>query len=276
MNAISDGLIIAVAVTKSSIGVLSPRLLGHAEPGFKLGSSCFNGEMKFHVGTSGYSYKEWKGSFYPADMSPKEMLPYYAQRFGAVEINNTFYRMPTASMLEAWADQVPAGFQFVLKAPQRITHFQRLVNAGKTVSDFLRVAKVLKARLGAVLFQLPPNMKKDLPRLRDFLLSLPPKHRIALEFRHPSWLDDEAFNLLRERQIALCVAEAEDGVAVPLLSTAGWGYVRLRMPNYSSADLKKWIKGMRQQKWDDAFVFFKHEDEAKGPKFAKKFLELMS
>jgi uncharacterized protein YecE (DUF72 family) len=228
----------------------------------------------FHVGTSGYGYKEWKGSFYPTDLPASQMLDYYSQRFRTVEINNTFYRMPTASSLAALTKQVPSDFQFVLKAPQRITHFQRLRNSVDSVAEFLAAAKGLKRRLGPLLFQLPGNFKKDVPRLRDFLTLLPAKQRVAFEFRHASWLDEETFTLLRKKKAALCVAEADDGIETPLLSTAPWGYLRLRMADYSDRALKSWIKRIGQQNWRDVFVFFKHEDEAKGPRFAARFLSL--
>jgi uncharacterized protein YecE (DUF72 family) len=229
----------------------------------------------FHVGTSGYSYKEWKGSFYPEDLPAKQMLRYYAGRFRSVEMNNTFYRMPKADALKALVDEVPAGFQFAIKAPQRITHFQRLRGADESVSHFLEVTGVLKEHLGPLLFQLPGNFKKDLPRLREFLALLPPGRRAAFEFRHESWFDQEVFDALRERQVALCVAEAEDTPETPLISTADWGYLRLRLPAYGDADLKKWVTRIAEQKWRDVFVFFKHEDEGKGPKFADRFLQLL-
>jgi uncharacterized protein YecE (DUF72 family) len=229
----------------------------------------------FHVGTSGYSYKEWKGSFYPEDLPAKQMLRYYAERFRSVEMNNTFYRMPTAAALQAWVDEVPAGFKFAIKAPQRITHFQRLRGADESVSHLLEVIGVLKEHLGPLLFQLPGNFKKDVPRLREFLSLLPPGGRVAFEFRHESWFDQEVFDALGERQAALCVAQAEDTPETPLVSTADWGYLRLRLPAYSDAALKKWIKVAREQKWRDAFVFFKHEDEGKGPEFATRFLRLL-
>ena len=228
----------------------------------------------FHVGTSGFSYKEWKGSFYPKDLPADAMLHYYGERFGTCEINNSFYRMPKASVLESWATQVPAEFRFVLKAPQRITHFQRLKDTAESTSYFLEVAQVLKDRLGPLLFQLPGNFKKDVPRLRDFLTLLPSSRRIAFEFRHQSWFDEEVYALLRDHQAALCTAEAEDDLEVPLLPLSDWGYVRLRMPEYTDADLKNWIKQIKKQNWRDVFVFFKHEDEAKGPKFATRFLKL--
>jgi uncharacterized protein YecE (DUF72 family) len=232
--------------------------------------------MNLYVGTSGYSYKEWKGTFYPEDLPDKQMLHFYGERFRSVEINNTFYRMPKASVLQAWAEEVPADFKFVLKAPQRITHIQRLKDAGDSVSYLLDVATALKERLGPLLFQLPPYLKKDLPRLREFLALLPPDRRSAFEFRHESWFDPEVFALLREHQRALCVAEAEEGVEVPFVSTADWGYLRLRRPDYGDAELKTWGDRIREQDWRDAFVFFKHEDEGKGPQMAKRFLELSS
>lgn len=230
--------------------------------------------MNLYVGTSGYSYREWKGTFYPKDLSPSRMLHYYGERFRTVEINNTFYRMPKAPVLEAWAGEVPADFKFVLKASQRITHIKRLKDAGEPVARLLEVAGALKDRLGALLFQLPPNLKKDVPRLRAFLALLPSERRAALEFRHQSWFDEEVFGLLRQHQAALCIAEAEGDLQVPFVSTADWGYLRLRLPDYTDADLKTWLKRVREQNWRDAFVFFKHEDEGKGPQLAKRFLEL--
>ena len=230
--------------------------------------------MNLYVGTSGYSYKEWKGTFYPRDLSNKQMLRYYGERFRAVEINNTFYRMPEAPALEAWAGEVRADFKFVLKAPQQITHRQRLKDTGDLVSGLLGVARALKKRLGPLLFQLPPNFKKDAPRLRAFLALLPSRRRAAFEFRHPSWFDEEVFGLLRDHQAALCIAEAENGLEVPFVATAGWGYLRLRRPDYSAAELKTWVQRVRGQDWRDAFVFFKHEDEGKGPRMAQRYLEL--
>lgn len=230
--------------------------------------------MNLYVGTSGYSYKEWKGPFYPADLSPKRMLAFYAEHFRTVEINSTFYRMPKAAVLQAWAADVPADFQFVLKTPQRITHIQRLRDAGDALAYLLDVAETLGGRLGPLLVQLPPNLQKDVERLRQFLALLPPPRRAAFEFRHPSWFDEEIFALLRERQVSLCIAEDEKGVAAPFVSTADWGYLRLRRPDYTDADLQAWVERIRRQNWRDAYVFFKHEDAGLGPKFAKRFLEL--
>ena len=230
--------------------------------------------MKLHVGTSGYSYKEWKGTFYPDDLPDKQMLHYYGETFRSVEINNTFYRMPKASVLEAWAAEVPADFKFVLKASQRITHMQRLKDAGDSVSYLLKVAGALKDRLGPLLFQLPPYLKKDAPRLGEFLGLLPPDRPAAFEFRHQSWFDDEVFGLLRDHRAVLCIAEAENELEIPFVSTADWGYLRLRRPDYGDAELKAWAKRVHEQEWREAFIFFKHEEEGKGPEMAKRFLKL--
>src|SRR5262249_37930229 len=205
--------------------------------------------MNLYVGTSGYSYKEWKGPFYPEDMPDKQMLHFYGERFRSVEINNTFYRMPKASVLEAWAGEVPAEFKFVLKAPQQITHKLRLKEAQDSVSYLLEVAGALKERLGPLLFQLPPYLRKDLPRLREFLPLLPPGRRAAFEFRHQSWFDPDLFTLLRDHQAVLCIAEAENDLEIPFESTADWGYLRLRRPDYGDAELKTWATRVRQQDW---------------------------
>ena len=230
--------------------------------------------MNLYVGTSGYSYQEWKGKFYPSDLPPEQMLRFYGERFRTVEINNTFYSMPKASVLQGWAGEVPTDFRFALKASQQITHRKRLKDAGDAVSQLLDVAQALKKRLGPLLFQLPPNFKKDVARLREFLALLPSKRRAAFEFRHPSWFDNDVFELLRHHRAALCIAEAEDDLRVPFVATADWGYLRLRRPDYSNAELKRWVKRVRKQDWRDVFVFFKHEDEGKGPQMARRFLEL--
>jgi len=230
--------------------------------------------MNLYVGTSGYSYKEWKGAFYPADLPDKQMLRFYGERFRAVEINNTFYRMPKPSVLEAWAADVPADFKFVLKASQRITHMQRLKDAGDSVNYLLKVAGTLKERLGPLLFQLPPFLHKDVPRLREFLDLLPADTRAAFEFRHQSWFDSEILDLLREHRAVLCIAEAENDLEIPFASTADWGYLRLRRPDYGDPELKTWGERVLQQNWRDAFIFFKHEEEGKGAAMASRFLEL--
>jgi uncharacterized protein YecE (DUF72 family) len=230
--------------------------------------------MNLYVGTSGYSYKEWKGAFYPADMSAKGMLYYYGERFRTVEINNTFYRLPKTSVLEAWSNEVPADFKFVLKASRQITHIKRLKDAADSVSYLLETAGTLKERMGALLFQLPPNLKKDVPRLRDFLALLPPKRRFAFEFRHQSWFDEEVFGLLHDHRAALCIAEAENDLEAPFVATGDWGYLRLRRPDYGQAELKTWVKLVQEQDWRDVFVFFKHEDKGMAPQMAKMFVEL--
>jgi len=202
------------------------------------------------------------------------MLSYYGSQFRSVEINNTFHRMPQAALLESWAAEVPADFKFVLKAPQRITHVQRLKDADDAVSYLFDVAGTLKERLGALLFQLPPSLKKDLPLLRDFLSLLPPGRRAAFQFRHRSWFDDEVLGLLQKNGAALCIADAQDDIEVPFVATAEWGYLRLRRPDYGVRELKKWAELVRKQNWREAFVFFKHEESAQGPLLAKRFLEL--
>ncbi len=229
--------------------------------------------MKLYVGTSGYSYREWKGSFYPEDLPAGQMLRYYATRLPAVEINNTFYRLPRETVLQSWADQVPGDFRFVLKASQKITHFKRLKDAVEETGYLLRTASVLGDRLGVILFQLPPNMKKDTPRLASFLTLLPDTMQFAFEFRHASWSEEDAVTLLRERNCALCIADSDD-TEMPFLRTASWGYLRLRREEYTIAALRTWMNTIEEQSWDHAFVFFKHEDEATGPKLAEQFLGL--
>jgi len=230
--------------------------------------------MKLHVGTSGYSYKEWKGNFYPGDLPAKEMLAYYSRRLPAVEINNTFYRLPQPAMVDNWRDQVPDDFRFSIKATQRITHIKRLKNCADETKYLLDTAALLEARLGVVLFQLPPNSKKDAERLKDFLDLLPGDQRAAFEFRHESWFDDEVFQLLQAKNCALVVSDTDEKPLTEIISTADWGYLRLRKTNYESSDLVEWMKRVQDQKWKDAFIFFKHEDEGVGPKLAKQFLEL--
>jgi uncharacterized protein YecE (DUF72 family) len=230
--------------------------------------------MDLYVGTSGFYYKAWKGKFYPKDLPTKRMLRYYGERFRTVEINSTFKRMPKASVLEGWANAVPADFKFVIKAPEQITHTRGLKDSGALVAHLLEVVGTLTERLGPLLFQLPAKLQKDVPRLRAFLALLPMERRAAFEFRHPSWFDDEVFGLLRDHRVALCVADAESNLEVPVVATTDWGYLRLRRPNYGDAELKAWLKRVRKQDWRDAFVFFKHEDEGKGPQLAKRFLDL--
>ena len=231
--------------------------------------------MRVRTGTSGFSYQEWKGSFYPEDLPDPEMLRYYASRLPAVEINNTFYRMPRAAMLESWAEQVPDGFSFALKAPQQITHRKRLKEAQDAVTYFFGVATTLGDRLGPVLFQLPPNLKKDLPRLQDFLAVLPAASRCTFEFRHESWFDDDVLEALRSARAALCWAEDEK-LATPPQATADWGYLRLRRPDYGESELAAWAERIRAQPWVEAHVFFKHEEEGTGPRLAEAMAVLFA
>jgi len=230
--------------------------------------------MTLYVGTSGYSYKEWKGSFYPEKLPVKEMLSYYATRLPAVEINNTFYRLPQKSVLERWKELVPAGFKFSVKASQRITHFKRLKETEVETRYLLDTASALEDRLGPVLFQLPPNMKKDLPRLESFLSSLPNEIKATFEFRHPTWFDDDVLELLSCTNRALCISDTDDLPVSHIDKTADWGYLRLRRVNYSEETLAEWFKRVNDQNWNDAFVFFKHEDEGTGPRLAGQFLNL--
>jgi uncharacterized protein YecE (DUF72 family) len=230
--------------------------------------------MKLHVGTSGYSYKEWKGNFYPEDLPAKEMLAYYSQRLPAVEINNTFYRLPQPSMIENWKEQVPQRFRFSIKASQRITHIKRINNVADETKYLLQTISLLEDRLGVVLFQLPPNMKKDTARLAAFLDLLPAATRTAFEFRHETWFDEEVFRLLRVRDCALVVSDTDEKPLTEIISTAKWGYLRLRRAAYDEKDLREWMQRVQAQQWKDAFVFFKHEDEGIGPKLAAQFLKL--
>ncbi len=230
--------------------------------------------MRIRAGTSGWSYKEWKGHFYPEKLAAKDMLRYYAERFGTVEVNNTFYRMPNVSTLEGWAAEVPEDFAFVLKASKRITHDKRLNEVGDSVSYLLRTAAALGARLGPFLVQLPPNFKKDVPRLRAFLELLEPPARAAFEFRHASWFDEEVYAALRERGAAWCVADTGEEGDPPFVSTADWGYLRLRGVEYGEREMKEWADRVHAQSWREAFVFFKHEEAGTGPKLAARFMEL--
>ena len=232
--------------------------------------------MNVHVGTSGYNYAEWKGSFYPSDLSTAKMLPYYAARFGTVEINATFYRMPTAKTLAGWDAATPERFVLALKAPQRITHFARLRGIDEPLRFFCDVARTLGPKLGPLLFQLPPNFKKDTDRLAEALFLLPPDLRCAFEFRHGSWLADDVYDLLRRRNAALCIADSET-MSTPVVATADFGYLRLRDEGYGDADLGRWtetIKGL-EVNWREAFVYFKHEESGTGPAFARRLTELL-
>jgi uncharacterized protein YecE (DUF72 family) len=230
--------------------------------------------MRILTGTSGWSYAAWKGRFYPEDLPSTRFLAHYARRLDAVEVNATFYRAPRPETLAAWRGEAPAGFVFALKAPQRITHRKRLVDVGGDVAWFLRAAAELGSALGPVLFQLPPTLRQDLPRLRELLAALPRGGRFALEVRHESWLADETFTALSDAGVALCVADTEE-TSTPLIATAPFGYLRLRRPDYDGAALARWAERIQGQRWTDAFVFFKHEDEARGPEYALRMREIV-
>ncbi len=230
--------------------------------------------MRLSVGTSGFSYQEWKGGFYPADLPAGDMLRFYSERLPAVEINNTFYRMPRASVLESWVEQVGDRFRFVLKASRRITHFKRLGDVGEETDYLFSTAAALGPQLGAILFQLSPTMKQDMPRLMAFLPLVPKGFRAAIEFRHDSWHDDEVYAALADHDVALCVVETDDKEASEVLSTASWGYLRLRRTEYDEGRLASWARRVHSQPWEEAFVFFKHEEAGVGPRLAGRFLEL--
>lgn len=223
--------------------------------------------MRIRPGTSGFSYAAWRGRFYPRDLPAPRMLAHYAARLPAVEVNATFYRMPRAATLAAWRAEVPADFVFALKAPQRVTHARRLAGAEDAVRYFYGVAAELGPSLGPVLYQLPPGLEKDVPRLRDFLALLPAGGRAAFELRDPSWLADDVLGLLAGEGCALCVTDTDDRTT-PLVATARFGYLRLRRAGYDTGALRRWLERIRAQPWDEAYVFFKHEDQAVGPALA--------
>ena len=226
------------------------------------------------IGTSGYNYPEWKGSFYPEKLPSAKMLPYYAERFPTVEINYTFYRSPNEKILDGWNKATPAHFKLTLKAPRRITHDRRLRDCADLVRQFLETAATLGPKLGALLFQLPPNLKKDLPLLDAFLDAFPPRVTAAFEFRHPSWLDDEVFGRLRARNLALCVADSEK-LSTPVEITADYAYFRLRDEGYTADDIARWADVIREKTsgLTDVFVYFKHEESGKGPEFGRTLME---
>jgi uncharacterized protein YecE (DUF72 family) len=225
------------------------------------------------AGASGYSFKEWCGTFYPRKTKAEEMLPFYSARLPTVEINNTFYRMPQVSMLENWKAITPDSFRFAIKASRRITHMARLKpeSVGDSVSFLYKALESLGHKRGPVLFQLPPNLKKDIERLKGFLPMLPADHRAAFEFRNDTWFDDDVYEALRGAGASLCFSEREDNAPPPLVETAPWGYVRLRLEQYSDADLKAWAKRLEKTGWKETFVYFMHEPTA--PAYAAKLME---
>jgi uncharacterized protein YecE (DUF72 family) len=229
--------------------------------------------MMLRIGTSGFGYREWRGKFYPAGLKAKEMLPYYAAKFSAVEINATFYRLPASSALDVWATQVPADFIFTFKAPALITHRKRLRQAGEATAAFLSRIATLGPQLGPMLLQLPPSLSCDLPLLRDFLQGIP-RVRMAIEFRHASWFNDALFVLLSEEACALCIADDEGAPSPPLIATAAFGYVRLRRLDYSVEELRRWKERLTAMAWPELLIFFRHEATARGPAYAQQMLNL--
>lgn len=231
--------------------------------------------MRLWTGTSGYAYKEWKGSFYPGDLPARKMLGYYAGRLNAVEINSTFYRMPTSKVLSGWAEQVSGDFSFALKASRRITHFKKLRDAGEDLEYLVGTASELGARLGPILFQLPPFLKKDAALLSDFVSLLPDGFRAAFEFRSSSWFVDEVYQVLAEKGVGLVVADTGSEKLPPVVERTGpFGYARLRRESYSDQELRSWRRALSGTRWDELYVFFKHEDAGAGPRLAERFNRL--
>jgi uncharacterized protein YecE (DUF72 family) len=230
--------------------------------------------MKLWAGASGYAFKEWIGSFYPNGIKPDAMLGWYAERLPSVEINNTFYRMPKSEVIQSWATAVPEGFRFAIKASRRITHIARIraETAVEPVGYLFRGLKLLGKKRGPVLFQLPPNLKKDLPRLSEFLALLPANHRAVFEFRHDSWFADDVYDALKANEAALCLSEREDNAPPPLVKTAPFGYLRLRLEHYGEAELQRWADRIADTDWSDAYAYFMHEPTAPG--YAQALLRL--
>ncbi len=233
--------------------------------------------MNLWIGTSGFQYAEWKGTFYPADLATAKMLGYYAERFASTEINYSFRRIPSPKTIDGWWKGTPDRFKFSLKAPQKVTHFAKLRDCGDTLRYFHQVISSLEAKLGCVLFQLPPTLKKDAALLASFLEDFPTGMRAAFEFRDASWLDDETYSLLRMKNIALCIADSEK-LATPDIATADYGYLRLRREDYTEVDIARWAEAIRARSdtWSDAFIYFKHEESGVGPKFAQQLIEQLA
>jgi uncharacterized protein YecE (DUF72 family) len=230
--------------------------------------------MRLYAGTSGFSYDEWAGSFYPEKLPAKQRLAYYATRLTTVEINNTFYRTPKESIVDGWRTQVTGDFRFVLKASQRLTHQKRLQSCGEDLAFALSVYRAMQERLGPILFQLPPSFRRDLARLAAFLEHVPSDIRAAFEFRSDTWFGEDTYALLRAKNAALVVSDVDEAPEPPLVPTADWGYFRLRRVSYAPEALRSWLERARAQPWNEAYVFFKHEDAGTGPRLAGEFLEL--
>jgi len=232
--------------------------------------------MPLWIGTSGFSYPEWKGKFYPADLTQKKFFAFYAERFRTVEINATFYKFPTEAAVKGWADESPAGFVFALKAPQRITHKARLVGCEADHDAFLARARLLGEKLGAVLFQMPPFFKNSPPNLETvsaFAQRCPKDVRCAFELRSDTWHDETVYARFRDAGVALCVSDSEK-LHTPFVATAPFTYLRLRDEGYGEKDLEGWLAKIEEAKLQQAYVYFKHEDEARGPDLAVRLRAL--
>jgi len=230
---------------------------------------------KIFAGTSGFD-KPWKGTFYPEDIKKPDMLAFYSARLPSVEINNTFYRLPKPEVLESWFEQTPDAFQFAIKASRRITHIKRLNDVEEATAYLMETTETLKQKLGPILFQLPPNAKKNTERLKTFLGTLPADRRVTFEFRHPTWFEPDALDALRDHGAALCIADTDDDLTVPLEATTDWGYLRLRKETYSDNDLKKWVAQIKSQPWGDTYVYCKGEEAGHGPRWAGQLMALQA
>lgn len=230
--------------------------------------------MKIYAGTSGYGYKEWKGLFYPEKIQPGDMLHFYAGRLNTVEVNYTFHHMPTVAGVTSWAEQVPDDFIFALKAPQVITHFKLLKNVSEEAAYFFKTMSLLGGKTGPALFQLPGSFRANPTVLEEFLKLIPKNIPCAFEFRSKSWFGKDILELLRTHGCSLCMADWDEHPLQEIISTAPWGYLRLRRSDYTDDDLALWLERVLAQQWDKAFVFFKHEEGAKGPELARRFQEL--
>jgi len=229
---------------------------------------------RFHVGTSGFSYDEWRPAFYPDDLKKDAMLSFYAERLPAVELNNTFYRMPSGKLCGKWASEVPDGFCFAVKASQRITWTQKLKDCGELLGVLFGAVAALGQKLGCVFYQLPKWVKKDVALLQDFVAQQQAGVKVAFEFANAGWLEDDALAVLRQHDAALVLSDKDDASVPELVDTGSWGYLRLRRAVYTDDDLRQWRDRIAARGWQQAFVFFKHEDACAGPALAKRFLEL--
>lgn len=230
--------------------------------------------MRTWVGTSGFQYPEWKGKFYPEDMSASKMLTFYAQEFRSTEVNYTFRSIPSEKTIKRWCDETPKDFRFSLKAPQRVTHFAKLKNCGSVLEAFFEAVHGLGSKMGPMLFQLPPTFRKDAVLLGEFLGTAPKGLRVTFEFRHASWFADDVFEILSRRNAALCLAESEE-FETPRVATADFGYLRPRRLDYTGTQIKQWAKFLQAQSkgWSEVFAYFKHEETCVGPRFAKALMK---